>query len=104
MYHDIGWSGADSAAQITIEVNTLAISAGAWPDFGRSVSVPAVEVQLAPDDRYVYLDREGGIVVSDEFLPYGQDPAGNPNEILDLLAWREGDEWHIKRLVPPQGE
>jgi len=100
MYHNIGWPNAGSAAQIAVDGNTLNIKAGTWPDFRRSVSVPAAQVQLAPEDRYVYLDREGGIVVSDELIAYGQDPAGNTNEMLDLLAWREGEEWHIKQLVP----
>jgi hypothetical protein len=104
MYHDIEWSGAGVAAQIAIEKTTLIVTAGAWPDFGKSVSMPAAEVPLVPEDRYVYLDRDGGIVVSDEFVPYGQDGQGNANEMLDLLAWREGEEWHIKRLVPPREE
>lgn len=102
MYHDIGWPDTANAAQISINNDTLSITAGTWPDFGRSVSVPAVEVQLAPEDQFIYLDREGNVVVSDQFLAYGQSPGGSVNEMLDLLAWREGNEWHVKRLVPVQ--
>jgi|GEM_PF-3822642 len=102
MYHDIGWYEAGSAAQIAISNSTLVVTAGTWPDFGRNVSVPAVRVELLPEEQFIYLDREGNVVVSDGFIAYGQDAAGNANEMLDLLAWREGDEWHIKRLVPVQ--
>ena len=103
MYHDIGWPQASGAAQIAIEGGTLAVTAGFWPDFGGTVSVPEAQVQLAPEDQYVYLNRDGDIVVSDAFIAYGQDTAGNANEMLDFLAWREGEEWHMKRLVPMEG-
>ncbi len=100
MYHDIKWPFVANAAQISISNDTLAVTAGTWPDFGQVVQVPAVQATLAPEDQYIYLDRQGEIVISDVFIPYGQNMAGNTNEMLDLLAWREGDEWHIKRLVP----
>jgi len=103
MYHDIGWPEASNAAQIAIEGGALAVTAGTWPGFGCSVSVSAVQVQLVPEDQFVYLDREGNVVVSDQFIAYGQDAAGNANEMLDLLAWQLGGEWHIKLLVPAEG-
>ncbi len=98
MYHDIG-VGFTRAAQIEIAGSTLAVSAGQWPSSGGEVAVPAANADLLDSDSFVYLDRQGGIVVSDEFIPYGQDAAGHDNEMLDLLAWKEGDGWNVKRLV-----
>lgn len=101
MYHDIYWERADQAAILTISQDTLKVTAGKWPGFGVLAGVSAASVALLPEDAFIYLGRAGQIVISDDFLPYGIAGDGELAEMLDLLAWREGDEWHIKRLVEP---
>ena len=95
---------AGDCAQIAIdESGNLTVSRGQWPHFAGPVQTHGVAVALEPGDAFIYLDQEGGIVVSDAFMAYGRDGAGNANEMLDLLAWREGSEWHVKRLVGQEG-
>ena len=89
----------ENPAIIEIAGSVATIGAGDWPDFGRAVSVPGVTFDLADTDAFIYLDRDGGIVVSATFLPYGKDVAGNLNPMLDLLAWRGGADWHVKELI-----
>ncbi len=99
MYHDISVALQDCAS-INIVDGRVIVGAGNWPDFSAAISVRAGEIPLAQDDAWVYLDREGQVVATAEFVPYGETGYGQPNPMLDLLAWREGAEWHIKRLVP----
>lgn len=93
MYHEINVR-LEEPAQIAIEGGQLTVTAGHWPDFGDPVAVGSVVETLQDTDRFVYLDRQGGLVLADGFIPYGQG-----HEMCDLLAWRENDEWHVKRLV-----
>lgn len=93
------------AAVLSIdEQEVLTVEAGFWPDFGGTfVEVAAISVQLDAADRAVMLARDGEqIVLSDEPLPYGARHVAGGYQILphvDLLAWRETDGWHIKRLI-----
>ncbi len=99
MYHDIAVS-LSNPAHIAIEGDILTITAGQWPDFAGPVDVPDVSETLLDSDSFVYLSRERDVVLSAEFVPYGIGTTGETNELLDLLAWKDGDGWHIKRLVP----
>ena len=98
MYHYVGWPRAPYAMQIAIDGGTLTVTGGQWP--GSDVPIQSVQAALQDSDCYVFLNRTGVIVLTDTFLTYGWDALGNTNEMLDLLAWREGEEWHIKQLVP----
>lgn len=96
MLHAIVWPWATEAARVAIEDNVLVVTGGVWPDFGDvQVLVASATVALESTDAFVLLDRDGGIVVVAELLAYG---AGGHN-MVDLLAWRENSEWHVKRLV-----
>ena len=87
-------------AIIEIAGNAVTITAGGWPDFDSKVAqVPGVTFDLADTDAFISLDRDGGIVVSATFIPYGKDVGGNLNPMLDLLAWRGGADWHVKELI-----
>ena len=87
-------------AVIEIAGNAVTITAGDWPDFAGAVAqVPGVTFDLADTDAFISLDREGGIVVSASFIPYGKDVGGNLNPMLDLLAWHDGAQWHVKELI-----
>lgn len=97
--HKINVSSVKEPASISIEGSVVTIGAGNWPDFDGAVAVEGVTFDLAGGDTYIYLDRDGGMVVSASFIPYGQDMAGEQHPMLDLLAWRQGTEWHVKELV-----
>ncbi len=96
IYHDIIYKAPTTAtpAVVTIdEGDVLTITAGSWPG---GVSVAGVSVALAPSDVAVYINRDGsGITISDAALPFGEGVA----EYIDRLAWKEGDAWHIMRMV-----
>jgi len=44
---------------------------------------------------YIYLLPDGRYLLSTDFVPYGIAPGA---QAADLLAWREGEDWHVKRL------
>jgi hypothetical protein len=92
-------TAVENPATIEIAGATMTITAGGWPDFGGVAQVPGVAFDLAETDAFVYLDRDGGIVVSATFVPYGRDMAGNASPMLDLLAWHDGADWHVKELT-----
>lgn len=98
MYHDIAVD-LSNPAKITIGEDQLTVTAGAWPTFGEPMRLADVTEVLEASDRFVYLDHGGEIVLAEDFIPYGHDGVGQSNELLDLLAWREEESWHIKRLV-----
>jgi len=111
-YEEIGapWFEPPAAALMIDEHDMLTITGGYWPDVGGAfVHVEDQQVQLLADDNAVLLAREGeqgqpgaGIVLSDVVLPYGALPVAGGLQIqphVDLLAWREADGWHVKRLV-----
>lgn len=97
MYHDIRWARADTAAAISIEGGALTVTEGPWP----GCAVPVIgcgDCALDPADAYIYLDHDGSIVMSSvelQFLPIKTHEL----TMLDLLAWYEAEEWHVKRLV-----
>jgi len=63
--------------------------------------------QLSADPGYYlwlgYAGHKGPqLTPSDQVQPYGMRPVAGGYEVqpyVDLLAWREGDDWHIKRLM-----
>lgn len=95
-----------AAARIEIDGHELlSVQEGYWPDIGDAfVRVQSVTVQLEADDRAVMLGRDGEqIVLSDQVLAYGLRPLGDGQyevqPYVDLLAWRQDDGWHVKRLM-----
>lgn len=106
VYHDIdarwfepptAWLEIDADGQLTVHE-------GFWPDVGGAfVAVHTASLPLVASDGAVMLAREGPqLTPSDQVQPYGMRPVAGGYEVqayVDLLAWREGDDWHIKRLV-----
>ena len=76
------------------ETGVLHLSGGGWPYWGGAVlSVQPADLSLEGAVA-VYLTHDGRVIVSDVELSYGEDL-----ETFDLLAWRDGDGWNIKRLI-----
>jgi len=97
--HRVALHMEETPARIEISDGRLDVTAGAWPDLGGAVArLPHVSLELETSDRYLYADRQGGVVLSDGIIGYGEDGAGRPLPMLDLLAWRGDDEWHVKEL------
>lgn len=111
-YHDIDARAFEPPAlQVTIKGRRLIVKDGYWPDLGGSfVHVADTTMRLKADDCAVLIRRAGKldceIVAAPQLLLYGAQPIGDGQfsvlEHVDLLAWRVGTDWHIKRLV--QGE
>jgi hypothetical protein len=98
--HKIALSMDERPARIEIDKDRLVVEGGGWPDFGGVVvMLPSVTLDLEAEDRFVYADREGGIVVSDGFIGYGLEAANQQAPMLDLLAWKEDDDWNVKEMV-----
>lgn len=99
------WFAPPAAVVAIDEHDRLTISEGFWPDVGGAyVEVATASVQLEATDRAVLLGRDRDqLVLSDMPLPYGvRAIGGDQYEIMpcvDLLAWREADGWHVKRLM-----
>jgi hypothetical protein len=86
-------------AQIVIAGgNILVVTTGEWPYFGGVQEVKACAANLLPEDRFVYLDPSGQIVLSADPIAYGRNLAGKDQTMRDLLAWKEGEDWHAKEL------
>jgi len=91
-------------ARVKIENGyVLSVSKGFWPDlFGGIVPVSQSRIPLAENDQYIYLSRKGFIVPSSKPLPYGfrlVSGGYQAQEHADLLAWKEGQDWHVKHLI-----
>ena len=112
---------APPAALLRIEGGTLYVTAGYWPDVGGAFArVGEQQVTLSGDAQAVLIKRlarevrqyEGeanqcAVVTAATVPPYGVQPVGGGRfrilEYVDLLAWREGVDWHVKRLVQGEG-
>jgi hypothetical protein len=100
MYHDIVVDVADPLT-ISITSSDLTVTAGRWLVDGVTYDVGAATATLEGTDKAIYLDRAGGLVLSDDdSLGYGHSlRTGEVQELADLLAYRVDAEWHIKRVV-----
>ncbi len=112
VYHDINATWFQPpAARLEIDADgQLTVHAGYWPDVGEAfVELEDARLLLTDGDQVVLLARADvgdrsrpGIAVSEHMQPYGLQPVAGGYELqphVDLLAWREGETWHIKRLV-----
>lgn len=77
----------------------VTIQEGFWPDFGENVPIAEQTVTLGGGITHYYLTRDGVLLWTNAFRPYGRNLAGQDNAMLDLVAWRVGDDWHVKRLI-----
>lgn len=93
IYHEIGiWDGAWARLTIDESGTVFQSTGGAWPGMnGLSPTATPLE-----DAQYVYALADGRYLLSTGFVPYGIAPGA---EAADLLAWKEGQDWHVKRLV-----
>ena len=80
----------------------VTIQEGFWPDFGENVPVGEQTVAFGEGITHYYLTRDGVLLWTNAFVGYGRDLAGLDNEMLDLVAWKDGDDWHVKRLIPAE--
>ena len=111
-YHDVdAFTFGPPALQASIKGRRLTVKNGFWPDVGGSfVHVADTTLRLKAADCAVLIRRTGEpdceIVTASQLPLYGMQPIGDGKfcilEHVDLLAWRVGTDWHIKRLV--QGE
>ena len=92
IYHEIGiWDGAWARLTIDESGTVFQSTGGAWPGMnGLSPAATPLE-----DAQYVYALADGRYLLSTGFVPYGIAPGA---QAADLLAWREGEDWHVKRL------
>ncbi len=110
IYHDLAVPILElPAATLKIDGESLIVRGGHWPDVGGvAVQVQGAQIALEEDDCAVALRRPDGegpcaVEALTETPAYGLRMVGPGRYVVqryvDLLAWREADGWHVKRLA-----
>jgi len=119
--HEIQITTAETLAIVSVDddKNTLSILAGKWPILqwdGSAlqsvlVDVPEVTDIGLTDVTVVYLswpDGDGDVHIdlASQEIGYGYSAVAKEarNPEADMLAWYDGTEWHVKKLVAIQPE
>lgn len=87
--------------RLMIAFGQLHALAGGWPLLGGgAIHVGEFESLALDDARYVYLGRDGKLLLSRDYLDYGRTLGGVEQGPYDLLAWHDGVDWHVKAARP----